>query len=813
MSNQSNHSIFHEYVKKFKCIDPKTSTHLSLIGGKYNVSPKNSQEFYQNYYNALVANEPMYLVEKVNVNTKFKFFLDLEYPKDSGKSLVDIDVMRIIENVQETIGTLEIASTFLIYPARCIVMKREDRYHVVFPDIIFTSQQAIDIVNKLDFQDEIDASVYKTGLRMLGSAKKKGENNENDKYRFYNLENSEYILPTFDDFCNTSILYGVDQQELNSVESKSSSSNTESSADKSTKSENSFQAEFREFFTSVLQKFNPDILGESEFYKCKKLDYGTIINTSLEVCPFKKREHKRNSNPLYIFCNSDKECWIKCHDFDCKEKSLKLNTSDIISAPPTEAIGEFGEELYELLVESLSSTHYDVSMVIYSLYKNTYRVDCIKNPDWYKFDGIRMKKSCDINLVISTKVCDLYKKFYNAIDDTNHKKTILAIIKNLKDIGFKSSIMKQLVIVFHENDPKFYEKLDSNEKLLGFENGVFDFNTNKFRQGKLEDYLTFTTGYNYIPYDPDHEYSIAIHKMLSQILPESHILKYTLLVLAKALCAIIDEKFYIWSGISAANGKSTLINFLEYALGDYIVSIDAGMFTTKRGNPSNASPDITRLRGRRIFNVQELESNEKILAGKLKQMSGGDTMIGRALHKDFISFKSQGSIIMVSNQLPEIDGSDAGIWRRLRVTEFNSRFLINPNPDIPTEFKCDLNMKVNLKKWKQHFMALLIHMYSEYLENGIQEPEEVKMATNVYKNDNDMFKDFFELCFIKDKKSFVSINEVYSRFNMYWLEKSPNSRTPDIKLLKNALRLQFGREKTCGKMKGYNLLYLDGECE
>ena len=95
----------------------------------------------------------------------------------------------------------------------------------------------------------------------------------------------------------------------------------------------------------------------------------------------------------------------------------------------------------------------------------------------------------------------------------------------LKDNSFKSAVLQQVVYLFYNHDPKFYERLDANEMLLGFENGVYDFTTLSFREGIPNDYLTFTTGYDYIE-NTEHEQEIL--EMLSQILPDKDILHYTI---------------------------------------------------------------------------------------------------------------------------------------------------------------------------------------------------------------------------------------------------------------------------------------------
>ena len=77
--------------------------------------------------------------------------------------------------------------------------------------------------------------------------------------------------------------------------------------------------------------------------------------------------------------------------------------------------------------------------------------------------------------------------------------TALKISLKLKDESFRNNVMSSCSLLFH--DPKFYEKLDENVNLIGFENGVYDLENYEFREGLPEDYISFSTGINYTTYE------------------------------------------------------------------------------------------------------------------------------------------------------------------------------------------------------------------------------------------------------------------------------------------------------------------------
>ena len=54
-------------------------------------------------------------------------------------------------------------------------------------------------------------------------------------------------------------------------------------------------------------------------------------------------------------------------------------------------------------------------------------------------------------------------------------------------------------------DHQFERKRDADCDLIGFENGVFDTKTMRFRDGQPDDYLTKSTEINYVEYEQDEQ--------------------------------------------------------------------------------------------------------------------------------------------------------------------------------------------------------------------------------------------------------------------------------------------------------------------
>jgi len=829
------------YLKTFSKNTDNFQTHLSLIGGKYNVPNDMFEVFYDSYYEEIQKNDTkMYLIEKVR-DSNFAFFVDID-----GSDTTSDDAKTILKSIKNVITKYtEHTDEDGVNLTDVIVSRSENKYHMNFYNFIVNTNIASSFIkyvkkelNNEKYNKIIDSSVYKTGLRLLGSYKKDGTT----CYKLYDLENDCYIDLTKSLF-KKCIIRRTNNVELCKFNSSfvlsSSSSNSKTSVSKTKVSTIINPVLENEIFNLLIQ------IKKTNFNKLKHYSFekNTIysINASINInsvfcyyisitdkhCPFKCREHIRKSSPIYIEI-SIKGIFIKCYDAECLKLTYPEN-----GIPLPDNIQDDYNELYrsmtdkywnvnleitpqirKYLEDSLSGTHYQISKAMYNIYKDKFRVDDIKNSEWYIYNGVRWEKTYRLNIMISEELPRYYKgmkiknessgnRAYSDDSNTNENfaeenvrnQQIDNIIQKLENVVFKDNIVKQLTYLFKNHDKDFVKYLDENPYLLGFNNGIYDFRTCEFRQGKIDDFITYSTGYDYIDYDENNIHVKEIYEFLSKIITNESVREYLLKVLGKCLLGQPDEKFFIFTGISGANGKSTLINFLEMCLNEYMISADISLLTNKRNNSGNASPDVLRMKGVRMIAFQEPENNDKLHTGMLKQLSGNDSIIARGLFKDPISFKMQGTMFLCCNDLPSITSTDGGTWRRIRVIDFNSKFCDNPDPNKPNEFSIDKSIKEKMKKWKPYFMSILIRYYGIYKKEGLTEPEEVLIATNRYKTDNDKFNEFFDKTIVEDNNNIENFKDIYSQMSYWWSMNYNNVKIPDVKELKRSLKTKYGLEK------------------
>ena len=334
--------------------------------------------------------------------------------------------------------------------------------------------------------------------------------------------------------------------------------------------------------------------------------------------------------------------------------------------------------------------------------------------------------------------------------------------------------MDECKTLFYYKD--FENKLDTNPYLIGFKNGVYDLENSEFRDGRPDDFISMNTGIDYISYDVDDSSWNDLKNFIFTVFPDKDVREYFLTFLASCLQGVNnEEKFRIWVG-TGSNGKSKIEELFNASFGDYCMKFPVTLLTGKRAASNACSPEIIRSKGKRFCYFEEPNENEKINTGRLKEFTGGDKIEGRGLYQSNIEFKPQFKLSVLTNYLPEVPADDQGIWRRLEVIEFKSKFKDNPSETERYEFPIDRSISEKLENWKELFMGLLLDVYyKKYKKEGIIAPEEIIKHTKNYQKECDRY-DQFVTDVIKITKKYTDKIDITVLHNEYkfWHDQNNN---------------------------------------
>jgi P4 family phage/plasmid primase-like protien len=251
-----------------------------------------------------------------------------------------------------------------------------------------------------------------------------------------------------------------------------------------------------------------------------------------------------------------------------------------------------------------------------------------------------------------------------------------------------------------------------------------------------------------------------------------------------------------------SNSKSLLLNMVQRAVGDYYCILPIALLTQKRTASNAAQSELERTKGRRCAVMQEPGDGEKMNIGLMKELSGGDRILTRGLFKEPIEFKPQFKMIMTCNELPEVPSDDGGTWRRIRVIEFTSRFVDKPDPSKPREFPIDPDITDKLDRWADTFISMIIDHHKRLDPRNIEEPLEVRIATEGYKKNNDIIGQFIVDRVVRDETTTerVQLTKFFTEFKGWAYHNVPKGKKlPDRSQMRAYLEKTFGVYPNGGK--------------
>lgn len=529
--------------------------------------------------------------------------------------------------------------------------------------------------------------------------------------------------------------------------------------------------------------------------KANDFDYNSIQGLYNE---WSKMKHKKNG-----ITKRSIMYWAKQDAFEDYEK-IKYSTID-----------HFMEETL------FSRTEFDKAQVLHKMFSDKYVCSSITNKTWHTFKNHRWEsdKGMTLRLAISKDMYNLYAKKASDIEaeyqqyDPNDErvehlkkktKAVSEIMIDLKKTNDKNNVMREAMEIFYDKD--FVKNMDTNKYLLCFNNGVVDFKTKTFRDGYPQDYITKSTGINYIEYNSSnpemYKISNELTSFMEKLFPIPDLNKYMWEHLASCLIGTnLNQTFNIYHG-SGSNGKSILTDLMSHALGEYKGTVPITLVTEKRNAIGGTSSEIIQLKGVRYAVMQEPSKDTKINEGIMKELTGGDPVQGRALYCESEIFEPQFKLVVCTNSLFDITSNDDGTWRRIRKCDFLSKFIDEGEAhtdDTEFVFMKDKSLKDRLPELAPIFMSMLVKKTFE--TNGVVTDCDVVMsASNKYRKGQDNIAAFVSERIIKtgNHEDKIGKKGLMEDFKLWFSQENSGKKIPKGQELYDYLDKKFGQHNQKG---------------
>lgn len=281
---------------------------------------------------------------------------------------------------------------------------------------------------------------------------------------------------------------------------------------------------------------------------------------------------------------------------------------------------------------------------------------------------------------------------------------------------------------------------DRDPWLLNVSNGTLELRTGKLRPHSHEDLLTKLSPVKYVPGLHDDVLDRFIHHVTGG---DSELASYLQRAAGYTLTGLITEKclFIIFSELTDT-GKSTFVEGLRAAMGDYSLTLDCETLLETEHKGTNPRYDLAKLRGVRLAVAAETKHGRRFSAETIKRLTGGDTIRAREIRESSVEFGPTHKLWLCTNHAPALeDGGDDATWNRLRRVPFNYQ--------IPRAQR-DPKIKLALENPESPSCAALLAWAVEgclaYQRNGLGTAQAVENSTAAYREETDPLAEFIEDC-------------------------------------------------------------------
>jgi putative DNA primase/helicase len=290
------------------------------------------------------------------------------------------------------------------------------------------------------------------------------------------------------------------------------------------------------------------------------------------------------------------------------------------------------------------------------------------------------------------------------------------------------------------------DDLDADPWLLNCRNGIID-----LRSGRLlpHDPARLLTRMAPVEYDPAApapawERFVAGVTETAQGQPDPALAAYLQRAIGHSLTGDQAEQAVYFPYGKGANGKSTLLNTIKFALGEYAMQAKDDLLMVKR---HEAHPtELADLYRKRLVVSTELEDGRRLAEALVKQMTGGERIRARRMREDFWEFDPTHTVWVAANHRPEIRGTDHAIWRRIRLLPFDCTYY-DRQEDAPEGLKHrvkDTDLMDRLRGELPGILAWAVRGCVAWKREGLVVPERVREATATYRADMDVLAAFLE---------------------------------------------------------------------
>jgi putative DNA primase/helicase len=375
-------------------------------------------------------------------------------------------------------------------------------------------------------------------------------------------------------------------------------------------------------------------------------------------------------------------------------------------------------------------------------------------------------------------------------DDKDQRKVIWDWAKKSETAAARAAMLR--LAESEPGVPILTEDMDRNPFLFNVLNGTLDLRTGKLWPHERMEGITKLAA---VTFDPDAECPTFL-RFLDRILPELEVRRFVRRVAGYCLTGVTTEQCLFFPYGGGANGKSTLLTVLRRMMGEYAQHASPNLLLERKGEQHPT--ELARLFGARLVTSVEVDDGKRLAEGLVKQMTGGDPMVGRLMREDFFEFEATHKLILAANHRPDIRGTDDAIWRRIHLIPFTVQ--------IPAEER-DPGLVDTLCLELSGVLNWALAGCREWQADGLRAPVAVVESTAEYRAEQDIIGSFLNERCVMEPQAQVASQVLYSVYSS-WCEATGSYCMTANKFGREIGQKGFKKGRGTGGEKAWIGLYL-----
>lgn len=281
------------------------------------------------------------------------------------------------------------------------------------------------------------------------------------------------------------------------------------------------------------------------------------------------------------------------------------------------------------------------------------------------------------------------------------------------------------------------DAFDNDVGKLQCRNGLLNLATGELLPNDPDNLMTIKTN---VDYDPEATCPTFEETLRDALGDDDAMVEFFHRLVGSSLIGNPREQLLVVIYGPGGNGKSTIMQAIQNAMGDYAKSTSADVIAPPaHGNQGNPNPFLLGLKNTKLAILNESEETGVLKESLTKLLTGGDTLTTRDLYSSkVVSFRPKFMPILATNHLPLVRNMDYALERRIVPVLFSGKFM-GSNRDSKRSEKLNDELP--------GILAWLVAGCKKYRDHGLGElPESVKRAKQDYMTEQDPLSDWLTDC-------------------------------------------------------------------